>query len=106
VYNLSEFSDEAVFTNMRTKIKSLLASLFLTLGLLLSQTFADQPASKIIDRFKKASGGKAVTRLKSTFMTGSVRAADGGSGRFSYQISAPNNLRIDLEIAGSKVSEC
>jgi hypothetical protein len=106
VYNLSESSDEALSTNMQTKIKSLLASLFLTLGLLISQTSADQPASKIIDRFKKASGGKAVTRLKSTFMTGSVRAADGGSGRFNYQISAANNLRIDLEIAGSKVSEC
>jgi hypothetical protein len=39
-------------------------------------------------------------------MTGSVKAVDGTTGRFSYQTSAPNNLRLDLEIGGSKVSEC
>jgi hypothetical protein len=106
VYNPFKFSDKAMSTNMRSKLKRLLASLFLTLGLLVSHTSADQPASKIIDRFKKASGGKAATRLKSTLMTGAVKAADGSTGRFSYQISAPNNLRIDIEMAGSKISEC
>jgi len=82
------------------------ASLLLVLGLLVSHTYADQPAGKIIDRFRKASGGKAAARLKSTLMTGSVKNTDESSGRFSYQLASPNNLRIDLEISGSRISEC
>ena len=82
-------------------------SLLLILVALVSETAAaDQSASKIIDRFKKASGGKSVSRVKSTLMTGSVKAADGTAGRFTLQTSSPNNLRVDLEIGGSKVSEC
>lgn len=81
--------------------------LLLILAALGGESFAaGQTASKIVDRFKKASGGKAAARLKSTLMTGSVKANDGTAGRFSYQTSSPNNLRVDLEIGGSTVSEC
>lgn len=81
--------------------------LFSILAALVSQSLAaGQSAGKIIDRFRKASGGKAAARLKSTLMTGIVKASDGTTGRFSFQTSAPNNLRLDLEIGGSKVSEC
>jgi len=67
---------------------------------------AGPSAGKIIDRFKKASGGKTAARLKSTLITGSVKAVDGTTGRFSFQTSAPNNQRTDLEIGGVNVSEC
>ncbi|MEK6286657.1 MAG: hypothetical protein AABO57_13030 [Acidobacteriota bacterium] len=87
-------------------MKRILISLLLLAGVLVSDSLADQPAGKIVDRFKKASGGKSAARLKSTLMTGSVKAGDGAAGRFSYQTSAPNNLRLDLEVGGSKVSEC
>jgi len=87
-------------------MKKLLLLLFLIPGVLVSPSFADQPAGKIIDRYKKASGAKAAARLRSTFMTGSVKTADGSSGRFNYQISSPTNLRTDLEIGNSKISEC
>lgn len=87
-------------------MKKLLLSLLLIFGVLVSQAFAEQPASKIIDRYKKASGGKAAARLRSTLLTGSLKTADGSSGRFNYQISAPNNLRIDIEVGASKISEC
>ena len=87
-------------------MKRILVSVALILGALVSQSLADQPADKIVDRFKKASGGKSAARVKSTTMSGSVKAGDGTAGRFSYQTSAPNNLRLDLEIGGSKVSEC
>ncbi|MEK6405691.1 MAG: hypothetical protein AABN34_01870 [Acidobacteriota bacterium] len=87
-------------------MKRILISLLLLAGVLVSDSLADQPAGKIVDRFKKASGGKSAARLKSTMMTGSVKAGDGAAGRFSYQTSAPNNLRLDLEVGGSKVSEC
>lgn len=83
--------------------------LFLSLILvaLVSQSLAaGQSPGKLIDRFKKASGGKAAARLKSTFMTGTVKASDGTTGRFSLRTSAPNNLRVDLEIGGLTVSEC
>ena len=87
-------------------MKRILLSLALILGVLVSQSLADQPASKIVDRFKKASGGKSAARLKSTLMTGSVKSSDGTAGRFSFQTSAPNNLRVDLELGEMKVSEC
>ena len=87
-------------------MKRLLISLALILSALVSQSLADQPASKILDRYKKATGGKAATRVKSTAMTGSVKSGDGTAGRFSYQTASPNNLRFDLELGDSKVSEC
>ena len=87
-------------------MKRTLILLALILGVLVSQSLADQPASKIVDRFKKASGGKFSARVKSTTMTGSVKGSDGTTGRFSLQTSTPNNLRVDLELGESKVSEC
>ena len=81
--------------------------LLLMLAALVCESFgADPSAAKVVERFKKASGGKSVTRVKSTLMTGSVKANDGTTGRFSLQTSSPNNLRLDLEISGSKVTEC
>lgn len=87
-------------------MKRFLSLLLILLGLACGSNAADQSASKIIDRFKKASGGKSAARVKSTLLTGSVRAMDGTTGRFSFQTSAPNNLRVDLDIGGSKISEC
>jgi len=87
-------------------MKRFLSLLLILLGLVCESAAADQSASKIIDRFKKASGGKLAARVKSTLLTGSVRAMDGTAGRFSVQTSAPNNLRVDLDIGESKISEC
>ena len=87
-------------------MKRVLSILFILVGLVCESTAADQSASKIIGRYKKASGGSAAARVRSTLMTGSIRALDGTAGRFSFQTSAPNNLRLDLEIGGSKMSEC
>jgi hypothetical protein len=88
------------------QMKRFLILLFVLATLICDSLAADQSASKIVDRFKKASGGKSAARVKSTTMTGSVKGIDGTAGRFSFQSSAPNNLRLDLEIAGSKMSEC
>ena len=87
-------------------MKRVLASIVLVFGVLVSPLLADQPASKIVDRYKKASGGKSVARVRSSVMTGSVKGSDGAAGRFSLQTSTPNNLRLDLELGESKVSEC
>jgi len=87
-------------------MKRILFSLSLILSVLVSQALADQSASKIVDRFKKASGGKSATRIKSARITGTVTAGDGKTGRFTYQTLAPNNLRVDLELGDSKASEC
>lgn len=87
-------------------MKKLLLSFGLILGLFVSHAVADQPASKIIDRFKKASGGKAITRLKNTLMIGTAKTQAGSAGTFRFQTNAPNNLRIDLDLNGSQISEC
>ncbi len=82
------------------------AVLLAILALALSSAGADKSANKTIDRYRKASGGDAVNRVKSTSMTGSVKAADGSTGRFSYHTSLPSSLRMDLEAGSSKISEC
>jgi len=76
------------------------------LALAVEALAADNSASKIIDRYKKASGGSAVKRVKSTLMAGSVKAADGATGSFSYRAAMPESLRIDVEAGGVKASEC
>jgi hypothetical protein len=84
-----------------------LSIILLMLAALVCETLgAGQSPAKIIDKFKKASGGKSMARIKSTLMTGTVKDNDGTAGRFSLQTSFPNNFRLDLETGGSKISEC
>src|SRR6266851_3804167 len=64
-------------------MKRVLSLLLIILGLVSETAAADQSASKIIDRYKKASGGSAVSRVKSTLMSGSFKTADGSVGRFT-----------------------
>jgi hypothetical protein len=80
--------------------------LIITLLLAVDALAADNSASKIIDRYKKASGGSAVKRVKSTLMAGSVKTADGATGSFSYRTSSPESLRVDVEAGGVKTSAC
>ena len=87
-------------------MKRLLLFLLLIPAIMVFESLAAGPsAGKIIDRFKKASGGKAAMRVKSTRMTGTV-STNGATGRFSLHTSAPNNFRVDIDVAGSSVSEC
>jgi hypothetical protein len=67
---------------------------------------ADQSASKIIDRYKKASGANSASRARSTLMRGIVKTADGVAGRFTYQTLSPGSMRVDIEVGASKESEC
>jgi hypothetical protein len=39
-------------------------------------------------------------------MTGTSKTADGGGGRFTFQSSLPDRIRLDLEAGGVKSSEC
>ena len=67
---------------------------------------AELSTGKLIERYKKAVGAGALKRVKSTQATGSVKIADGQAGRFTYQASAPESLRIDIEAGAWKSSEC
>ncbi len=80
--------------------------LLVLLGVALAPEVAAQSAGKIIDRYKKAVGGKAVKRVKNVFISGSLKSGDTTEGRFTYRAAAPNRLRIDVESTGSKVSRC
>jgi hypothetical protein len=81
-------------------------ALLAILALCISALGADKSATKIIDRYKKASGGDAVNRVKSTLMTGLLKTSDNLTGRFNYQTASPNSLRIDLDVGGARTSEC
>lgn len=67
---------------------------------------ADNSASRIIDRYKKAAGGNAARRIKNTWMTGRVKSADQTTGRFTYQLAAPESLRVEIEANGATISQC
>jgi len=67
---------------------------------------AELSAGKVIERYKKAIGAGAVKRVRSTRAMGSVKTADGQAGRFAYQASAPESLRIDIEAGAWKSAEC
>jgi len=67
---------------------------------------ADISAAKVIERYKKAVGGNALKRVKSTLLTGSVKTSDGTTGRFTYQASAPESWRVDIDAGELKSSEC
>lgn len=87
-------------------MKRLLLFVFLFLGLVSQSLAADGSATKIIDRYKKASGGGAASRIKSTLMAGTVKAPGGAVGRFTYQATFPGSLRVDIEAGDVKESEC
>jgi hypothetical protein len=82
------------------------AALLATFALAIAAVAADNSPGKIIDRYKKAAGGNAARRVKSTLMTGQIKSTDGAGGRFVYQTSLPESLRIDLEAGSTKASEC
>jgi hypothetical protein len=65
-----------------------------------------QSANKIIDRYKKASGGDAVKKIKNTSLIGSLKTSDGLTGRFSQQVALPDRYRTDLQAGEFKASEC
>src|SRR5437868_8560191 len=76
------------------------------LALAVGSQAADLSASRIIERYKKAVGGNAIKRVKSTLATGSLKTADGLLGRFTYQASVPESLRVDIEAGEVKSAEC
>src|SRR5262249_54357555 len=61
---------------------------------------------RIIDRWKKATGASALSKLRRANISGSVKSSDGSTGTFSIQTSYPDQLRLDIESRDLKLSEC
>jgi hypothetical protein len=80
--------------------------LLLLVAISLDCLAADKSAKKIIERYKKAVGASAARRIKSTLIVGSIKTADGATGRYSYQSATPESLRVDIEAGELRVSEC
>src|SRR5688572_181351 len=89
------------------RVISLLA-LFFSISLFSTSIPAQstQSAEKIIDQYKKAVGGKAVKKVKSLTMSGTIKNGNGSPGRFSFLSEAPDRFRVDIEYADQKVSQC
>jgi hypothetical protein len=81
-------------------------ALALVLALFAGGSASAQSASKIIDRYKKASGGDAVKKFKNTIVTGSVKSGEGLTGSFWQQTALPDRLRTDMQVGEFKASEC
>ncbi|HVG17824.1 MAG TPA: hypothetical protein VNI02_02140, partial [Blastocatellia bacterium] len=88
--------------------RSLFLLLLITVSLAADALAADNPANKIIDRYRKAAGGGAIKRVKSTLITGTVTKAGQPEsvGRFLYQTATPESLRVEIEASGTKMAEC
>src|SRR5262245_41736893 len=80
--------------------------LLILIGLAAEPVAIAQSANKIIDRYKRASGGDKVKRVKSTVMSGTVKKSDGATGSFAIRLAVPDRLRIDMEAGNQKISEC
>ncbi len=96
---------------MRRFVVSLICAVF-ALSLVMSlatpaEAQAAKPPSsgKVIDRYKKASGGGALKRIKSTTVSGTLKSAEGGAGSFLYHAASPDRLRIDITANGVTSSE-
>lgn len=60
---------------------------------------------KIIDRYKKATGGDATKKITNRVITGSVTEGN-LTGQFLAQSGRPDRIRLDVEINNSKLTEC
>ena len=81
-------------------------ALWIAAALVISVAAADQSASKVIERYRKATGGAALKRVRSTYMQGSITTPAGVSGRVSYRSSSPDRLRFDVEAGKTRWTEC
>ena len=64
-----------------------------------------QSQNKLIDKHRKAVGGGAAKRVRSTVIRGAVKGDGAAAGLFLYQAAGPDRLRIDIEAGDSVVSE-
>lgn len=80
--------------------------LILLSGFVIESMAKELSAQKIVDRYRKAAGGKALNRVRSTMMTGRIKTSEGVEGRFSLRASAPDRFRIDIDEGDFKSSEC
>ncbi|HEU4390708.1 MAG TPA: hypothetical protein VFV34_23085 [Blastocatellia bacterium] len=79
----------------------------LAAGFGLVQGTRAQTSDKILGKYRKAIGGKAVARIRSTTVTGAFNNGDqAGAGRFTLTTAAPDQVRLDLEGPGLVLSEC
>jgi hypothetical protein len=81
--------------------------LVLALVLCLANSAAAQTPDKVVDKYRKAIGGKSAARIKSTIVTGTFTdGRQAGAGHFTLTSAAPDQLRIDLESPDLVLSEC
>ena len=79
---------------------------FSLIAILIVSSAEAQSSSKILDRYRKAVGGNAVKKVKSTSVTGTLKASGDLTGRFMQRSSFPDRIRTDIEVGDFKSSEC
>jgi hypothetical protein len=71
-----------------------------------SGTASAGPSDKVLQDYRKAAGGKALQRVRSTLLQGTAQSADGTAGTFTLRLLPPDRMRLDLEAGATKVTEC
>ena len=64
------------------------------------------PADKILNRYTKAQGKKALRAVVSTLVEGTITAPDGASGRATITGAGVDRYRFDLAVGETVASEC
>src|ERR1700758_1397853 len=87
--------------------KSILIALPLLLGSLFSTGARADEAQKIIDQYLKAVGGsKAVSRLQTLSIDGSVAAfGDAAPGTYTFKVKRPNRFYTEIRANGDTLIE-
>jgi hypothetical protein len=84
------------------------SSLWFTLGslLLLSSPVRGQDASKIVEQYVKAAGGsRALSRIQTLRMEGSVTSSDGKNGTYTFDVKFPNRYYLELKVGDRTLLE-
>jgi hypothetical protein len=84
----------------------LIVALAVVIGFVSQSSAGELSAQKVIDRYRKATGGGALKRIKSTVITGALKTVDGVEGRFSLRATWPDRIRLDIEAGSLRVTEC
>jgi hypothetical protein len=84
----------------------LVAGLVVLAGAVATGAGAADEAGKLLKVHRKAAGGKALKRIHSTLLQGTVQGPEGAAGCFTLRLLAPDRSRLDLEAGGLRLSEC
>jgi hypothetical protein len=103
---LRNFSLEYAFIGNNTMRRISYVSFTIATLLLLSPAVRCQDASKIVDQYVKAAGGaRAISRIQTLSLEGSLTSGDGKAGTYTFDVKLPNRYYLELKVGDRNLLE-